>query len=66
MDAEEFRRAVRAEVEPYLQIRAFAAMLATETGLGPAGVTVVGGSALEIYTTGDYVSDDVGLIVEDR
>jgi len=66
VDAEEFRAAIRTEREPYLQIRAFAAMLATETGLGPDGLTVVGGSALEIYTTGDYVSDDVDLIVEDR
>jgi hypothetical protein len=41
-------------------------MLATETGLGPDGLTVVGGSALEIYTTGVYVSDDVDLIVADR
>ena len=66
MDADEFRAAIRSEGQPYLQLRAFAAMLATETGLGPDGLTVVGGSALEIYTTGDYVSDDVDLIVEDR
>ncbi|MCI4319162.1 MAG: hypothetical protein L3K23_03385 [Thermoplasmata archaeon] len=41
-------------------------MLATETGLGTEGLTIVGGSALEIYTTGDYVSADVDLVAEDR
>jgi hypothetical protein len=41
-------------------------MLATETGLGADGLTVVGGSALEIYTTGDYVSADVDLVAKDR
>ncbi len=40
-------------------------MLASETGLGADGLTVVGGSALEIYTTGDYVSADVDLVAED-
>jgi hypothetical protein len=66
VDADEFRAAIRSEEPQYRQIRAFAAMLATETGLGVDGLTVVGGSALEIYTTGDYVSADVDLVVEDQ
>ncbi len=66
MDADEFRAAILSEETPHRQVRAFGAMLATESGLGTEGLTVVGGSALEIYTEGDYVSGDVDLIAEDR
>jgi hypothetical protein len=41
-------------------------MLATATGLGAVGLTVVGGSALEVYTEGNYVSDGVDLVANDR
>lgn len=41
-------------------------MLGEESGLGVEGLTVVGGSSLEIYTQGDYVSDDIDLVASDR
>lgn len=66
MEISEFRQAIRSEKIPYRQIRSFGAMLASESGLGTEGLTIVGGSALEIYTEGDYVSDDVDLVAEDR
>ena len=66
MDADEFRAALSADAPQYRKILTFAALLAAETGLGADGLTVVGGSALEIYTTGDYVSADVDLVAEDR
>jgi hypothetical protein len=50
----------------YKRIRVFSALLAKESGLGTAGMTVVGGSAMEIYTGGDYVSDDLDLVVDSR
>jgi hypothetical protein len=53
------------EVEPYKRIRAFAALLAEESGLGSDRLTAVGGSALEIHTTGDYVSADIDLVAEE-
>ncbi|MGA8542822.1 MAG: hypothetical protein WB947_04695 [Thermoplasmata archaeon] len=46
--------------------RIFSALLATESGLGTEGMTVVGGSAIEIYTEGDYVSGDLDLVVDSR
>ena len=66
MDAEGFRTAIASEKTSHRQIRTFATMLATATGLGAEGLTVVGGSALEVYTEGDYVSDDVDLVAKDR
>jgi hypothetical protein len=65
VDVEEFRAAMITEKRPYRQMRAFAAMLAQESGLGTDGLTVVGGSALEIYTEGDYVSQDIDLVARD-
>lgn len=66
MDVEEFRAALRLESAPYRRVQAFVAMLGEESGLGVDGLTVVGGSALEIYTRGDYVSDDIDLVASDR
>jgi hypothetical protein len=56
---------VRAEKKPHLRDRAFGALLAKESGLGSDRMAIVGGSALEIYTTGDYVSQDIDIIAED-
>jgi hypothetical protein len=66
VNADEVRTAVQSEPTEARQIRAFAALLARESGLGSEGLTVVGGSALEIYTEGAYVSQDVDLLVENH
>lgn len=66
MSRDDFREVLESDAEPYQRIRSFAALLARESTLGSEGLTVVGGSALEIYTTGDYASDDVDLLVENR
>ncbi|MGB6500316.1 MAG: hypothetical protein WBG19_02790 [Thermoplasmata archaeon] len=39
----------------------FAALLRKEAGLGPDDLVVVGGSAMEIYTEGAYVSGDIDV-----
>lgn len=64
MDADGFRDAISAESTEPRKIRAFAALLGRESGLGSDGLTVVGGSALEIYTDGAYISQDVDLVAE--
>ena len=66
MDAEEFRAALRSEPAPYRRVQAFVAMLVEESGLGVEDLTVVGASALEIYTLGEYVSDYIDLVASDR
>ncbi len=66
MNAKGFRDVLLSEKVPYQRNRAVAAILAEESGLGTEGLTVVGGSALEIYTTGDYVSKDIDLLAENR
>jgi hypothetical protein len=48
------------------RVAVFSALLAGESGLGTDGMTVVGGSAIEIYTQGDYVSKDVDLVLDSR
>ena len=65
MTLEDFRALVLARSEPYIRDRAFGALLARETGLGEERLAVVGGSALEIYTAGDYVSEDIDIVAED-
>lgn len=44
----------------------FSAILAQESRLGTEGMTVVGGSAIEIYTKGDYVSEGLDLVLDSR
>ena len=60
------RQVLLGEKLPYRRMRLFAALLSTESGLGVSGLAVVGGSAIEIYTSGDYVSGDIDLLVSDR
>ena len=52
-----------AELAPDRRLRTFAALLTADSGLGTSGLTVVGGSAIEIYTNGAYVSGDIDLVV---
>lgn len=66
MDEEEVDQLLAGEPTPDGRLRIFSALLARESGLGTEGMTVVGGSAIEIYTRGDYVSGDVDLIVDSR
>ena len=66
MSVDDFRAILKSDTESHQRNRSFAALLARESRLGSEGLTVVGGSALEIYTTGDYASDDIDLVVEDR
>jgi len=65
MSDEEFRAMLAAEKEPYRRTQALGALLARESGLGTDRLTIVGGSALEVYTTGDYTSRDVDILAED-
>lgn len=66
MDEEEAEKLLLRETTPDGRLRIFSALLAKESGLGTEGMTVVGGSAIEIYTRGDYVSGDVDLVVDSR
>jgi len=66
MDEAEAGSLVLREVAPDRRLRIFSALLAKESGLGTNGMTVVGGSAIEIYTEGDYVSEDLDLVVDSR
>lgn len=61
--SEEVERILLSEGAPDRRLRAFAALLATDSGLGTSGLTVVGGSAIEIYTNGAYISGDIDLVV---
>jgi hypothetical protein len=66
MDEEEAGVLLLAQEPHSRRLRLFSAMLAKESGLGTAGMTVVGGSAIEIYTEGEYVSEDIDLVVRSR
>lgn len=66
MDEGEVGRLLSEEGSPDRRLRYFSALLAGESGLGTEGMTVVGGSAIEIYTRGEYVSNDLDLVVESR
>lgn len=62
MDEAEFEAKIRQAPTPHDRIAWFGALLATESGLGPR-LTIVGGSAIEIYLTSDrYVSDDIDIV----
>ena len=64
MSREDLTAILVGETEPHRKLAAFGALLTRESGLGTEGLTIVGGSALEIYTTGDYVSGDIDIVAE--
>ena len=64
MRTEEFSRILHGEQEHHRRLLILGALLSKESGLGTEGMTVVGGSALEIYTQGDYVSGDADIVAE--
>ena len=66
MNEEEAGRLVLSEGVPDRRLQIFSALLTSESGLGIDGLTVVGGSAIEIYTGGAYVSGDVDYITTSR
>lgn len=66
MNEEEAASVLLAEGEPDRRLRLFSALLTSETGLGVDGLMIVGGSAIEIYTGGAYVSGDVDYVTESR
>lgn len=55
---EEVGRILQGTREKYNRVLFFAALLAQESG---SDVVIVGGSAIEIYTRGDYVSGDIDI-----
>jgi hypothetical protein len=61
----ELEELLLSETAPDRRLRSFAALLAADSGLGTSRLTVVGGSAIEIYTNGSYVSGDIDLVVAD-
>jgi hypothetical protein len=66
MDEPEVDRIILGEAAHPRRLALFSALLASESGLGTEGMTVVGGSAIEIYTEGDYVSEDLDLVIDSR
>jgi hypothetical protein len=66
MNEDEAGRLVLAESAPDRRLRIFTALLTSESGLGTDGLMVVGGSAIEIYTGGSYVSGDVDYVTDSR
>ena len=65
MDADDLVVALSKAEGHYRRCLFLGALLTKETGLGIDGLTVVGGSALEIYTEGDYVSQDIDVVAGD-
>jgi len=61
--SEEVGRALEAEPRRPDRTLAFVALLGHESGLGDR-LVVVGGSAIEIHTSGRYVSDDIDVVAE--
>lgn len=61
MDREIYDRAMRKAATPHQRVAWFGALLAKESGLGDH-LVIVGGSAIEIYTEGEYVSHDVDVV----
>jgi hypothetical protein len=59
--AEEVGRILRSTPKSYDRILYFGALLARESG---SEVVIVGGSAIEVYTRGDYVSGDIDIRAE--
>ncbi|MDE1836836.1 MAG: hypothetical protein KGJ23_09495 [Euryarchaeota archaeon] len=58
---EEFDSILSNEPRPDRRVAFLGALLATESGLGDR-LVIVGGSAIEIYTDGMYVSGDVDIV----
>ena len=56
------RDAVKASPSPTQGRLHFAALLAREAGLGPDDFIVVGGSAIEFHTVGEYTSGDIDIV----
>ena len=63
MKREDFEEAIRAERSASERTRTFASILASASD---AEMIIVGGSAIELYTGGDYVSGDIDLVTNDR
>lgn len=63
MKREDFEKAIRAEGSASERTRTFASILANVSGVE---MIIVGGSAIELYTGGDYVSGDIDLVTNDR
>lgn len=59
-------RLVLAEDAPDRRLQIFSALLTAESGLGTDGLMIVGGSAIEVYTGGAYVSGDVDYVTTSR
>jgi len=51
-------------VDPTQRRIAFAGLLAREAGIPPDDFVVVGGSAIEFYTSGSYTSGDIDVVSE--
>ena len=64
MTATEVVGRILSEVDASVRVLYFGALLAREAGLGPEGMVIVGGSAIEIYTRGGYVSGDIDLVAD--
>ncbi len=61
MDRDGFDRIMRRAAAPHQRVAWFGALLAEESGLGKR-LVIVGGSAIELYTEGEYVSRDVDVV----
>jgi hypothetical protein len=55
---------ILSQADSSVRVLYFAALLARESGLGSAGLIVVGGSAIEIYTRGGYASGDIDIVAD--
>jgi hypothetical protein len=66
VDVEEVATLLDSEPTKARRIRAFGALPGCESGLGDDGLTMVGGSALDVYTEGACVSEAPDLVASDR